>query len=253
MPDDPKQLILSRRAKFVAAALATAGLATGGSAVRAAPASDAAVAPGSSDASADGARVPWIWVGNDPAQGRDEARGAEEAWSAGDRGMALARFMSSFRSYQDRSVLRRIIDICGSLDDHAAAVRACTRFVEPPEVQRVLTTAEREEIARASEAQRKKTAALTITTNVDDAWIQVDGMVVGRAPLAEPVLVNPGTHRVTVGANGLEVTRSIDVPRPEASQAYVEWNANVGVPAICLSPSYRRPSSCACDTPGRSG
>lgn len=250
MSDDARRVILSRRAKLVAAALATAGLATGGSAVRAAPADDAAPAD-PPDASA--AKTPWIWVGNEPAQGREEARSAEEAWSAGDQVMALARFMSSFRSFQDRKVLRRIIDVCASLEDHAHATYACTRFVAPMEVQRVLTPAERDEILRAAEAQRRKTAALTITTNVAGAQIQVDGVIVGKSPLAEPVLVNPGAHRITVVAEGREVKQTIDVARPEATQTYVEWSAVGATPTICLSPPYRRPSSCACDSPGRTG
>jgi hypothetical protein len=61
-----------------------------------------------------------------------------------------------------------------------------------------------------------KPGRLTVRASVKDAEIQVDGVVVGRAPFSD--MVDPGEHTVVVSAPGYKpATRKVEVP-PQGSE-----------------------------------
>jgi hypothetical protein len=60
----------------------------------------------------------------------------------------------------------------------------------------------RDELAREIPALKARIGTVTVTTNVPDADVAVDDVPVGKSPLKEPVLVNPGRRKISATKKG---------------------------------------------------
>ena len=70
-------------------------------------------------------------------------------------------------------------------------------------------------------------APLTITTNVGGAVVTVDTLRVGRSPLPDAVLVDPGTHKLQAFAEGYAAyTQEFSVKAGQALSVSVELQPN---------------------------
>jgi tetratricopeptide (TPR) repeat protein len=70
---------------------------------------------------------------------------------------------------------------------------------------------------------RPRIGRITVTTNVPGAEILLDDTPVGKAPLSEPIMVNPGVRRITVQAKGrIPSTRTVTVGSSENPSINVE-------------------------------
>jgi hypothetical protein len=76
-----------------------------------------------------------------------------------------------------------------------------------------LSESDRATVAPTMRALRGKVGALSITASAEGAAVHVDGRARGRLPLAGPLRVNAGSHRVRVLKDGYEVYEAgVDVP-----------------------------------------
>lgn len=66
----------------------------------------------------------------------------------------------------------------------------------------VITATTRGEVRRRLEQLRGQLAFATIATTPEGAEVAIDGESIGRAPFTEPVVLVPGSHNVTAGAEG---------------------------------------------------
>jgi serine/threonine-protein kinase len=71
---------------------------------------------------------------------------------------------------------------------------------------------EKADAERQSIALRRKFGEVEVLCDVADALVAIDGRPVGRTPLPRPILVTPGSHRLTITRAGYRtVDRKIDV------------------------------------------
>jgi hypothetical protein len=193
-------------------------------------------------------------------------RNYEEALVELQRAKDLA---PTFRLFYDIALVQR------ELGDAAGALRSFASYLDagaeaPP--------ARRAEVERAIAELTAKVATVTVTSNVDGAEITDGDRVVGTTPLAVPLRLNPGPHRIGMSKAGYRpVTKPIDVgagdraeipfsleesappapvspvaappvsPAPGPGPAPVASAPEPMSPPASLSPSYRLPAA----TPGR--
>ena len=117
-------------------------------------------------------------------------------------------------------------------EHYAIVVREMPKEKDPDEQARIRANYEK---------VRGFIGALSITADVDGAEIVVNGKIVGRAPLADPVFVDPG--RVTVQARLGErasETRAFDVTAASSMDIRLVLQ---GLPTVAAAPSADAPGS----------
>jgi|GEM_PF-536384 len=81
----------------------------------------------------------------------------------------------------------------------------------------------RNEIQKELSELRTRIGSVTITANVPGSTITVDDVVVGKTPLAQPILVNPGRRRIqATHANRLPATKVIEVAGADTATVKLE-------------------------------
>ena len=147
----------------------------------------------------------------------EQAAGMAEARRLFERGVelfseesypaALASFESSYALRESPVVLfniamcqRALFRFPDAIDSFREYLR---RWGEGADRER------RDEIAQLIEAMGAQLLLLSVNVSITDAEIMVDGELVGRTPLAEPLRLGPGEHVVEARAPGYEATREV--------------------------------------------
>ena len=102
------------------------------------------------------------------------------------------------------------------LDDHEAAIEHYRRYlrdrVDPPDKeqveQRIASLEEQAEAARLARLQAPTTGTMRLSSNLDDAAIEIDGRSSGRTPVAAPLSLSPGRHELELDEEGYVPFRS---------------------------------------------
>ncbi len=123
-----------------------------------------------------------------------------ELYGEGDYPLALIEFTRAYELVPNYRVLYNIGQVCIQLGQYANARRALREYRERGGEE--LSNNRRESLAKDIEMLERRTAFLQVTSNVPDAEVLVDEVVVGKTPLATPLLVDAGVHRVTVRRAG---------------------------------------------------
>jgi hypothetical protein len=124
----------------------------------------------------------------------------EEALVELERASALA---PTYRLFYDIALVQR------QLGDAAGALRSFGAYLD---AGADVTAPRRAEVLRAIADLTLKVATVTITSNVAGVEISDNEHVLGKTPLAGPLLLNPGSHRLSASKEGyLSATRSVDV------------------------------------------
>jgi hypothetical protein len=168
-----------------------------------APAPAGAGAPGAAGASAAPGATPEPPKPPTPeaiAEAKQRFDRGIELYGEGDYPLALIEFNRAYELVPNYRVLYNIGQVCIQLGQYANARRALREYRERGGDE--LSNNRRESVAKDIEMLERRTAFLQITTNVPDAEVLVDEVVVGKTPLATPLLVDAGVHRVTVRRTG---------------------------------------------------
>jgi hypothetical protein len=124
----------------------------------------------------------------------------EEALVELERASALA---PTYRLFYDIALVQR------QLGDAAGALRS---FGEYLDAGADVTAARRAEVLRAIADLTLKVATVKITSSVAGVEISDNDHVLGKTPLAAPLQLNPGSHRLSASKEGYRsATRSLDV------------------------------------------
>jgi hypothetical protein len=115
---------------------------------------------------------------------------------------ALAEFLTSYELSARPSALRNAAQSQRDLRHFADAHALFAKLLAEHAAQ--LSPAEREAVKRALTDLELTTAKLTIAVNVAGAKIEIDGRSVGVAPLAAPIRVDVGAHKIHVALEGYE-------------------------------------------------
>ncbi|MBL9025267.1 MAG: hypothetical protein JNL21_23945 [Myxococcales bacterium] len=75
------------------------------------------------------------------------------------------------------------------------------------------------------EEAKKKAGLVSITVDVPGADVSIDGTLVGKSPLPDPVFVPEGGRTIVATANGKNAMAKVDAKRGQVTQASVVFNA----------------------------
>jgi hypothetical protein len=120
-------------------------------------------------------------------------------FKSGAHDMALVEFRRAYELVPNYRVLYNIGQTCFLLRDYACALQSFERYLAdggtevPPD--------RKSSVSSEITSLRSFVARLEIQTE-PDAVIEVDDVAVGRTPLREPLLLNPGKRRVVVSKPG---------------------------------------------------
>jgi hypothetical protein len=121
-------------------------------------------------------------------------------YAEGEFSLAVIEFERAYTLVPDYRVLYNIGQVRVQLAQYARARRSLEQYLAEGGDQ---ISAERKAAVQADlEMLASRTATLQIKTNVEDAEIVVNDSIVGRSPLAEPILLDVGEHRINLRKPG---------------------------------------------------
>jgi hypothetical protein len=147
-----------------------------------------------------------------------------------DYSAALVEFSRAYAIAPTWQVLFNIGQSYFQVHDYAHALVTLKRFVDegqdriPPE-RRALVDAERTDLGN-------RVGHVSIASNVEGATLRVDDVVVGVAPLSEPVLVSVGVRKISATVAGREpVEQEASVPVGETVDVRLDFSEPPASPA----------------------
>jgi len=131
--------------------------------------------------------------------GKHYSRGLS-LYSDGDYALAVIEFDRAYALVADYRVLYNIGQVRVQLSNYAKARQALERYLS--EGGDKVTTERRRAVTADLEMLAARTATLRVDTNVQGALISIDDVPMGTSPLAAPLLLDAGDHRLTVRKAG---------------------------------------------------
>lgn len=144
------------------------------------------------------------------AEGRERYERGVDLFAQKDYGGALAEFQRAYQLTPYSVVLYNLGLTYAALGRPVEAVDTLQKVLDAPGS----LSADRVAQARALRAeQAARIAEVTIVSNVEGARIEIDGAEVAKAPLAAPLRIKAGPHRVGAVLSGYVPSRKeVDVP-----------------------------------------
>jgi hypothetical protein len=144
-----------------------------------------------------------------------------QLFDEGNYEAALIEFQRTYDAAPSYRVLFNIGQCHLAMQHYLEALSAYERYLEVGGDQ---VPADRREMLRRQVADlRERTGTLEISTDVDGVEITIDDQPRGTTPLAEPVPLDIGRHRVEARAQGYEtMTRSITIAGGEHAELDLE-------------------------------
>ncbi len=145
---------------------------------------------------------------------------------------ALTALRSSYEIYANFRVLYNIARVCVKLGDKECATRSFDQYLKDGGTE--VPAKRRKEIEgelKALSSSSRSTTSLTIKSSITGAFVKVDGSVVGRTPLAQPVPVRPGDHKVVLVADGNVMEKSVHVAAGASETVEIEAKKEEPAPA----------------------
>jgi hypothetical protein len=121
---------------------------------------------------------------------------------------ALVEFRRAYEIAPNAAVLYNLGQTYYQLQNYAAALTALERYLDesPP------SATHRHEVEQTIDTLRARVGRVAIKANVGDAEITVDDELVGKTPLAQPILVSIGRRKITaMHAGRAPDTRFVDI------------------------------------------
>lgn len=173
-----------------------------------------------------GFTLPLVALAESDARSRFE-RGLA-LYDAGELAGALAEFEHVQAASPNETVLFNIALVYASLQRPVEATRALDQLLQKPGR---LPRARLAEAKRMREAQARRLAQLSITTNVP-ARIELDGVEVARTPLEAPLVIASGLHRIEASAPGYSpCTRELTIASEVRTDLALELGPDTSVRA----------------------
>jgi hypothetical protein len=152
----------------------------------------------------------------------------------GDYQAALIEFRRAYELAPNFNVLYNIGQVYFQLQDYPNALNALERYMNEGGAN--VPASRRGEVERDIEKLKSRVANLEITVNVADAEIALDDAPIGKSPLAKPVMVSAGKHKLTVSKTGFtSATKLVEVASGDTPKITLELVENKG-PVISIEP-----------------
>jgi hypothetical protein len=150
---------------------------------------------------------------------------------------ALIEFSRAYELAPNWAVLYDVGQSYYQLRDYANALKTLEKYVK--EGGRRIPAERQTEVGREIEEVRGRIAHVTLTTNVPDADLALDDAPIGRSPLAEPVVIGIGRHKLTASKVGfVTTTRVVDVAGAESIAIELPLHAKPPRAAQAPQPNY---------------
>jgi hypothetical protein len=188
--------------------------------------------------------------GSPPAQGggaNDER--AQEARVRYERGMqlygegasegALVEFERAYQLAPSHKLLYNIALIRLQLNDYAQALKGFQEYLAEGGAE--ITSVRRSEVERHLANLKSKVGRVELITAARGADVLVDDVVVGRTPLAEHLVLNPGRRRITISRGGLSSTTVVAIAGQDSLK--VELSLDTPSPAPPSTAPVRVPAA----------
>lgn len=156
---------------------------------------------------------------------RDEAasrfRKGLELYNEGDNQAALAEFRRAYALAPNYAVLYNIGQVQFQMQDYPGALGAFERYLQ--EGGNRVPPARRAEVERDIAKLKSRVGFLEISANADGVEISIDDAPVGKSPLAKPVMVSAGKHRVTASRDGrVAAARVVEIASGDTVEVKLE-------------------------------
>ena len=141
-------------------------------------------------------------VGSDEERAREAERLARKAIRDGRKEEAIERYRAAWGHFKDpwyQCDMGGIEAEMGRARDATQSLTLCLRLLKPEAKEAI-----GRKVERILAEVRAQVGALRVEANVPDAEVAVDGKVLGKLPLLDPIFVDPGSHTVEVRAPGYQ-------------------------------------------------
>jgi hypothetical protein len=144
-----------------------------------------------------------------PHEARARYERAVQLYGEGNAEAALAEFERAYQLAPTYRLLYNIGLLGSQLNDYAQALKAFQQYLV--EGGSEIAPARRAEVEQHVAGLRNKVGAVQVISTATLADVSVDDDVVGRVPLSEPIVVNPGRRRITISKGGASRSRVVTV------------------------------------------
>ncbi|NUP10845.1 MAG: hypothetical protein HOW73_32780 [Polyangiaceae bacterium] len=127
----------------------------------------------------------------------------------GDVASALIELQRAYDTAPNYQVLFNIGQVARTARDYTTSKRAFEAYLQfgganvPPE--------KKQQVETELKALKELVSTITITTTSTSGTLLVDGSEYGKLPLGEPVLVNPGSHKIELQTESGTATQTLTV------------------------------------------
>jgi hypothetical protein len=133
---------------------------------------------------------------------RDAFTSAEVLMNNSDFGGALAKYEQAYEASKDPRLLFNMAICARNLKEYARMQGLLTRYER--EAAAKMSADERANVEAALSAIRNLVGTVRVTASQEGASVTVDGRDRGLTPLAEPIVLDLGEHKVTVSKAGFK-------------------------------------------------
>lgn len=160
----------------------------------------------------------------------------------GDFDAALAEFSRAYKLSPNYRLLYNLAQVQAERHDSVAALKLLEQYVA--EAGDALDDERRANVAQLNRDLQRHITELRVSSNVSNAQLAVDGVVVGRAPLSEPLWVNAGSHTVRLTHEGYAPSsKEVSVAGGLVETLDFELVAQAKAPALQPLANPRSPAS----------
>jgi hypothetical protein len=227
--------VKSRFVKRAAAALATTTLVCLSSGARADATADAPKNQPPPAAAATPATAPAVKPDADAAnmkEAKDRFERALALYDDGDYDAALVEFHRAYDLAPTYKILYNIAKIQRHTNNYSAAITNFERYLQLGGAE--VPADRRDEVEKELAVLKTRVAVLDVKTNVEGADVYIDdspicsertlaSTCIGKTPLQEPVIVNPGRRRISISKRGyLTASSTVTVAGGDATTVHLE-------------------------------
>jgi PEGA domain len=130
-----------------------------------------------------------------------------ELFKDGDFQAAQIEFRRAFELAPNFNVLYNIGQVSFQLQDYPGALDAFQRYLS--EGGDRVPAARKADVLKDIEKLKSRVATVEIVSTVPDAEISIDDVSMGKTPLAKPILVSAGRHKISVSKAGFTASTKV--------------------------------------------
>jgi hypothetical protein len=139
----------------------------------------------------------------------------------GDYQAALIEFRRAYELAPNYNVLYNIGQVYFQLQDYPNALTSLQRYLA--EGGKNIPSSRKADVDKDIEKLLARVANFEIVTTVPDADITIDDVAVGKSPLAKPVMVSAGRHKITVSKTGFtSTTKVVEIASSETQKIPID-------------------------------